>query len=127
MADGGAREIKALLSTEDGNLEAHLRTLGESLPEDDVEAPVPEETFEALRNVRRSYKRLARSIRGIKTSSSAKRDALVALQSLDGGLKLFASGLREGETDTGRANVADGAAQTETAAADLAAATEALA
>lgn len=122
MADRGSREISALLRTSDAALEDELRTLGEAMPEDDPEAPVPESTFTALRNLRRLYRRLARQIRAIKSSEPAKGDVLAALRSLDAGLQVFESGLRE-TGDAGQALLNDGAAQTETAAAELARAT----
>jgi hypothetical protein len=77
--------------------------------------------------VRRSYQRLARRVRAIKTSESAKRDVLDALRGLDAGLKLYASGLREPDTDDGRQRIADGAAQAQDAATAIADATRALA
>ena len=83
MADAGSREIRALLTSADGNLDANLQALGEALPEDDAEATTPASAFEALRNVRRSYQRLGRRVRAIKTSCGAKRDVLDALRALD--------------------------------------------
>ena len=71
MADAGAREIRALLTSADGDLDADLQALGEALPEDDAETPTPDSAFDALRRVRRSYQRLGREVRATKTSSGA--------------------------------------------------------
>jgi hypothetical protein len=78
-----------------------------------------------LRRVRRRYRSLARQIRAIRTSEPAKGDVLAALRDLDAGLKSFGDGLR-GTGDEGQALLADGAAQTEAAATELARATGAL-
>jgi hypothetical protein len=127
MADAGAREIRALLSSTDGDLDSDLQALGEALPEDDAETPTPDSAFDAMRRVRRSYQRLARQVRAIKTSSAAKRDVLDALRVLDGGLKLYARGLREPDTDAGRERIADGAGRTKDGASALVDAMKALA
>jgi hypothetical protein len=127
MADAGAREIRALLTSADGDLDADLQALGEALPEDDAETPTPDSAFEALRRVRRSYQRLGRQVRATKTSSGAKRDVLDALRVLDGGLKLYARGLREPDTDTGRERIAEAAGRTKDGAIALVDATKALA
>ena len=127
MADAGSREIRALLTSADADLDANLQALGEALPEEDAETPTPDSAFDALRRVRRSYQRLARRVRAIKTSSAAKRDVLDALRVLDGGLKLYARGLREPDTDTGQQRIADGAGRTHDGATALVDATKALA
>jgi hypothetical protein len=122
--DDGAREIRALLETSDDELQTHLQTLSEPLPEDDPAAGTTDwTTFDALRNVRRFYQRLARRVRAIRTSSRAKGDVLDALRNLDAGLKLFAKGLREADDDP---RVAEGAQQVQAAAAALAQASKAL-
>jgi len=127
MADAGSREIRTLLTSPDGDLDANLQAIGEALPDDDAEVPTPDSAFKALRNVRRSYQRLGRRVRAIKTSSGAKRDVLDALRALDAALKLYARGLRARDTDTGRQRIAEGAGQTRDAATALADATKALA
>ena len=127
MADAGTREIRALLTGTDENLDASLQALGEALPDDDAEVTTPDSAFEALRNVRRSYQRLGRRVRAIKTSSAAKRDVLDALRALDAALKLYARGLRAPDSETGQQRIAEGAGQTQDAATALADATKALA
>ena len=127
MADAGSREIRALLTSADADLDANLQALGEALAEDDAEVPTPDSAFEALRKVRRSYQRLARQVRAVKTASRAKRDVLDALRALDAALKVYARGLRASDTETGQQRIAEGAGQTKDAAAALADATKAMA
>ena len=126
MADAGSREIRTLLTSADGDLDANLQAFGEALPEDDAEAPTPDSPSRRCATCAAPTSGLAAGC--ARSRPPPPRSATCSTRwSPRRRPKLYARGLRAPDSETGRQRIAEGAGQTQDAAAALADATKALA
>jgi hypothetical protein len=127
VADQGAQQIRNLLETSSDTLEAAMEKVGDGLTLQDADSEVGRAAFQGITQARNYYGGLARRIRRTPTSADAKADVLDAISRMNGGLTLFAKGLKAGsDTDEGVDQINEGAARMQEAARDLTRATNAL-
>jgi hypothetical protein len=128
VADEGAEKIHSLLVTSSDTLADAMHKVGEGLHVDDPDnADAGKVALQGVNQARQYYGRLRHRIRAIHTSADSKRDVLDAIDRLNDGLGLFATGIKAGTTtDKGRDRIADAADRIQNAAVDLNQATNAL-